>query len=139
MKLAFYYDTEEDFYPFDYFIKTNIDNCKILGSNRKKQIKSDLIEKIETIRENRGFPVEGISGPLKGYKFNKIKQAKNENTLFRVLYYNYKGFVILLDGFEKPREYSGKKEERKIKKHYERASFYCENIKKDFYKHIKEA
>ena len=131
MKVVYYYDRKTRKIPFDYFLKNNIDNCLDLREKQKEKIKIALIRKIDKIKEAKGKPDGGIAKPVKGYSFQEILQAKDKDKLIRVLYCRYGGLMVLLDGFEKPRRYTGKQDKKKIDGYYNRAEEYYKRFKKN--------
>ncbi len=131
MEAVYYYDKEEKQCPVDKFLKEKIKKCPTLNKQRKERIGVDLIGKINQVKGKNGKPDGGIAEPVKGYGFNKIKQAKDQDKLIRILYFCYDDLMVLLYAFEKPRRYRGKKPKKEEERHYEIANEYCKKFKKN--------
>lgn len=127
MDVVFYYKKQEKFCPALRYFTKKIEKSE-LKKERKESILTDIDNKIMHAKSVNGRPDGGILKPIKGYSLIEIKSEKNESTQIRILYATYQDKLILLDAFEKPRNYK-LKGQRKVEERYDIAERYYKDFK----------
>lgn len=131
MEVIYYYDEKLKYCPVKKYLKKYLPRKKDNRTkrNRKEKILSSIWEKILFIKNNNGLPDGAISKPVHGYSFFQIRAGKDGKILIRILYFCHKSFIVLLNAFEKPDNYTKTKEKKKIDKEYKVTSKYLIKFK----------
>lgn len=134
MEIVYYWNKELKNCPvkkyFERYLTLKKDNSK--KREKKINILANIDQKLNNIRQNGGQAVPPISKPLKNYNFFEVKQSKDNNILIRILYFCYnQEKIVLLNAFEKPRNYKSRKEKKKVKKQYNITERYLNNFKQN--------
>jgi len=131
MDVVYYFDKNLGYCPVKKYLGKYIENTKDTKKEKdcKNKILIEIRAKIQAILENSGLSTGFISGRVKGYSLLKIRQKKNKNILIRILYFCHDNKMILLNAFEKPKNYKTKKEKRDIDKQFKIAETYKNKFK----------
>lgn len=134
MEIVYYFDRELQYCPVKKYLKQYLPSEKDTPKKYEKKINifTSIDQKLNNIRQNGGQAVPPISKPLRGYNFFEVKQSKDSNILIRILYFCHdKEKMVLLNAFEKPRNYKTQKEKNRIKKQYNITEKYLNNFKQN--------
>lgn len=133
MKIIYYFNEEESISPVkEFLLKYDIKkNDSKRTVDHKIKVLAFIDQVINFIAENKGKPIPPIAKTIKGYKFHELR-VKDGSNLIRILYFVYiQEKLVLLNGFEKPDNYShGLK--KKIDKEIEKSIKLANQYYKDF-------
>lgn len=131
IEAIYYFDKDLGFCPVKKYLERYILKPKDKPKQRNHKIKilADIHTRIKHIINNKGVAVPPIAKPLHGYSFSEIKKGKGKDTVIRILWFCYKGKIVLLDAFEKSSHYTKNREKHEVEKNYERANKYYNKFK----------
>jgi len=131
MELVYYRDILLGYCPvkkyLEQYVKHDADKPK--ERDRKDKVLAEINGKIQYVLQNNGIPAPPISTKLSGYDYFEIKSRKNPNVLIRVFYFRHEDKIILLNALEKPDNYTGEREDRKIEKELKTTQDYLNKFK----------
>ncbi len=105
------------------------DNDKPKERNRKYKVLAEINGKIQHVLQNNGNPVPPLIKKLSGYDYFEIRSKKNQDVLIRVFYFRHEEKIVLLNALEKPDNYSGDREDRKIERELKVTQDYLNKFK----------
>jgi hypothetical protein len=85
--------------------------------------------RIQFVLQNNGMPAPPLIKKLSGYDYFEIRSKKNQNILIRLFYFRHRDKIVLLNALEKPENYTGEREDRKIKKELDITQTYLNKFK----------
>lgn len=131
MEVIYYKDKSLNCCPVEKYLKQYIKNSRdnTKERNRKDKILAEINGRIQYVLQNNGIPVPPLSKKLSGYDYFEIRSKKNQNTLIRVFYFRHEDKIVLLNVLEKPDNYGGERENRKIEKELKITQGYLNNFK----------
>jgi len=131
MEVVYYKDKASNCCPLkkylDQYIKNDTEKPK--ERNRKDKILAEISGKIQYVLQNNGNPIPPLIKKLSGYDYFEIRSKKNQNILIRVFYFRHEDKIVLLNALEKPDNYSGEREDRKIEQELEITQGYLNKFK----------
>jgi len=131
MEAVYYRDASLGCCPVKKYLKQYIKNKgdKPKEKNRKDKVLATLDVRIQYVLQNNGIPYPPLIKKLSGYDYFEIRSKKNQNILIRIFYFRYEDKIVLLNALEKPENYTGEREGRKIKKELDITQIYLNKFK----------
>lgn len=131
MEPVYYRDTSSGCCPVKKYLKQYIknDTDKPKEKNRKDKVLAELNIRIQFVLQNNGMPAPPLIKKLSGYDYFEIRSKKNQNILIRIFYFRHRDKIVLLNALEKPENYTGEREDRKIKKELDITQTYLNKFK----------
>jgi hypothetical protein len=131
MEPVYYRDASLGCCPVKKYLKRYIKNDadKPKERNRKYKVLAELNMRIQYVLQNNGITAPPLIKKLSGYDYFEIRSKKNHNILIRVFWFRHGDMIVLLNALEKPENYTGERENMRIKKELDVTQTYLNKFK----------